>query len=368
MMSLQDPSQITTFDPVARRYFSSDQVRYVELEITTLCNAACPQCPRNHHGGPTIASLPLVSWTLTDLQKALDPELVRQLEAVYLCGTYGDPMINRHVVDICQWLRDINPALEIGLHTNGAVGRADSYVRLASIVDFVAFGIDGLEDTNHLYRRNTTWSVLMRNVKAFVKAGGRAYWDFIVFHHNQHQVDQARSRSQQLGFARFNVKKTYRFFNRQHQYTSGLQVLGPKLQPEYMLLPPTDARYLNDGMTQWANIDFEQYRRDVKISCYFLEHNRIYIGADGNVFPCGWLHDRLYGIESEASPDHKEIKRMMAESGHHNVWHTPLRDIIDGPWFRAIQDQWQTRRLERCVVMCGKKVSIIDDQNHDVKY
>lgn len=349
-------------------YFRSDQIRYVELEITTLCNAACPQCPRNHHGGPTIASLPLVSWRLADLQKILDADFVCQLHAVYLCGSYGDPMANRHVVEICQWLRDTNPALEIGLHTNGAVGGTDSYARLARIVDFVAFGIDGLEDTNHLYRRRTKWSVLMRNVKAFVQAGGRAYWDFIVFRHNQHQVDAARSRSLELGFARFNVKKTYRFFNRQHRSTANLQVLNAKLEPEYVLEPPTDARYLNDSMIQWANIDLKHYQRDVKISCFFLENNRIYIGADGNVFPCGWLHDRLYGIESEASADHQEIRRMMAESGHHNVWHTALRDIVDGPWFRAIQDQWQTHRLERCVVMCGKKIRIIDDQNQHVKY
>jgi MoaA/NifB/PqqE/SkfB family radical SAM enzyme len=349
-------------------YFCSDQVRYVELEITSLCNAACPQCPRNHHGGPTVASLPLVSWTLADLERILDPGFVRQLRAVYLCGSYGDPMANRNVVDICQWLRDINPALEIGIHTNGAVGRASNYTRLASIVDFIAFGIDGLEDTNHVYRRNVKWSVLMRNVGAFIAAGGRAYWDFIVFRHNQHQVDLARTHSEQLGFARFNVKKTYRFFNRQHRFTTNLQVLDSRLRPQYLLEPPTDERYLNNSMIALAQVDFEQYRQDVKISCFFLEHDRIYIGADGNVFPCGWLHDRLYGVESENSADHAEILGMMAQHGHHNVWHTALRDIVDGPWFRAIQDQWQTRRLERCVVMCGKKVRIIDDQNQDVNY
>ena len=70
---------------------------------------------------------------------------------------------------------------------------------------YVRFGIDGLEDTNHLYRRNVRWPTLMRNVRAFVEAGGNAEWDFIEFRQNQHQVEQARMLADELGFSMFNV-------------------------------------------------------------------------------------------------------------------------------------------------------------------
>mgnify|MGYP000657292039 CR=1 FL=1 len=52
----------------------------------------------------------------------------------------------------------------------------------------VLFGIDGLNDTNHLYRINVNWDALMRNVKSYISNGGTASWQFIVFDHNQHQI------------------------------------------------------------------------------------------------------------------------------------------------------------------------------------
>ena len=53
--------------------------------------------------------------------------------------------------------------------------------------------LDGLEDTNHIYRRYTDWSKIERNAKTFLNAGGKGSWVFIVFKHNEHQVDEAES-------------------------------------------------------------------------------------------------------------------------------------------------------------------------------
>ena len=66
---------------------------------------------------------------------------------------------------------------------------------LASIMrkpDKVIFAIDGLEDTNHLYRVNTNFNKIMENAKAFINAGGIARWDFIAFAHNEHQIEEAK--------------------------------------------------------------------------------------------------------------------------------------------------------------------------------
>ena len=44
----------------------------------------------------------------------------------------------------------------------------------------------------------------------FRAAGGHAQWDFIVFRHNQHQVERAQQLSREWGFSKFQVKKTAR--------------------------------------------------------------------------------------------------------------------------------------------------------------
>ena len=51
----------------------------------------------------------------------------------------------------------------------------------------------------------------MENAEAFISAGGRARWDFIVFKHNQHQVEEAEKLANKMGFKQFRIRKTARF-------------------------------------------------------------------------------------------------------------------------------------------------------------
>ena len=77
--------------------------------------------------------------------------------------------------------------------------------------DKVIFAIDGLEDTNHLYRVNTNFNKIMENAKAFINAGGLARWDFIAFAHNEHQIEEAKALAEQMGFVKFRYKKSNRY-------------------------------------------------------------------------------------------------------------------------------------------------------------
>ena len=351
--------------------YSYKNIKSVELEISTFCNAACPQCPRNIQGGKTISNLPMINWTLEQLQSIFKIEFVKQLEMVYFCGTYGDPMTNNYIVEMCQWFKTINPKIKLGIHTNGGVGRTDTYKQLATCVDFIAFGIDGLEDTNHLYRKNVIWSQVLKNAQAFIEQGGHAVWDFIVFRHNQHQVDQAKQFSQDFGFKEFNVKKTGRFFNKAHQLVDKVDVLATDGSFEYIIEPPTDKNYLNNAYDHLSQVDFKDYVRETKITCYWRKNHMIYIGADGHVFPCGFLHDRLYGQEAESTVDHKKILDWMDDIGGadlSNAFSTDLADIIEGKWFKKIQSSWHDDRLERCGLLCGDRINLLSPQNSTIKY
>ena len=108
------------------------------------------------------------------------------------------------------------------------------------------------------------------------------------------------------------------------------------------------------------------------ISCNALNIKEIYIGADGFVFPCGWLHDRLYGPEVDGTADQILIKRLMQQSGglpRTNVFHGKLQEIVEGPWFENIKRSWTNgSKLERCGVMCGDKFNLIGEQNLEVGY
>ena len=79
---------------------------------------------------------------------------------------------------------------------------AETFGRMGTVI----FSVDGLADTNHLYRQGVSWKAVERSMDAFIEAGGRARWDFLVFEHNQHQVEEARALSEQKGFEKFQVR------------------------------------------------------------------------------------------------------------------------------------------------------------------
>ena len=74
----------------------------------------------------------------------------------------------------------------------------------------VIWGIDGLEDTNHLYRVNVDWNRLQENWRAYISGGGKAKWQFIVFKWNQHQLDEVKRYSESEKFKGFNIIRSVR--------------------------------------------------------------------------------------------------------------------------------------------------------------
>ena len=190
-------------------YLKYEDIRRVSVEITSRCNAACPQCPRT--GNPI---LPGAELKMQDIERIFPQEFCSQLDFVYMCGNYGDAMTSNTTIPAIEYLHRMGVP-QICLYTNGSGRNPDWWQALAKAMtgeyDRVIFSIDGLADTNSIYRQNTNWDRIMQSVNAFIQAGGKAVWHYLIFEHNQHQVEAARDLAQQLGFVEFVPKATSRF-------------------------------------------------------------------------------------------------------------------------------------------------------------
>jgi MoaA/NifB/PqqE/SkfB family radical SAM enzyme len=346
-----------------------EAIREVHVELTTRCNASCPQCPRNLSGGEVNPALPIAELGLEDVKRIFPTELVQRLRKVYACGNYGDPMIARDALAIFQHLRRENAAMELGMFTNGS-GRAAGFWReLAKVVSYVRFSIDGLEDTNHLYRRGTHWSRIMESVRAFIDAGGRAEWDFIVFRHNEHQVDEARALARELGFRRFFVKKTSRFFAAGSAAAARTGVKAKQVHdrdgaPAYVIEEPQDARFRNPAVVRLAQVGqtgrFADYQAETEITCKAVAHRRLYVSAEGLVFPCCWT-GALYppGRPAGSAQMWDLVRRLPGGKSSLDARASSIRAIVEGPFFQEmVPAGWDQRsveegRLEPCVRSCG---------------
>jgi MoaA/NifB/PqqE/SkfB family radical SAM enzyme len=175
-----------------------NEIQTVHLEMTDNCNAACPMCARNINGGEDNPQLPGTELSLADCKTIFDPDFIAQLKRMYMCGNYGDPVAARDTLEVFEYFRQNNNKMSLNMYTNGSAKKPDWWKQLAQVLgknSYVVFSLDGLEDTNHLYRQNTIWSKIMENAQAFIDAGGIARWDYIVFAHNEHQVEEAEELS-----------------------------------------------------------------------------------------------------------------------------------------------------------------------------
>lgn len=242
--------------------FDFKNVRTVHIEPTTNCNAACPQCIR------TRTVFEPSELSLDDVKRLLPPEIVSNLEKVYMCGNYGDPASAKQTIEMYEYFKSVNPNIVIGMNSNGGVRSTDWWTRLAKVMtgknDYVVFSIDGLEDTNHIYRVNVRWSKIMENATAFISNGGNAHWDMLMFEHNKHQVESAERLAKEMGFKWFRVKVSRRF-----------------------------KRFPVDGLSAPLNFT-ENIVSEGSISCSAIKDSGIYIDAHGRLLPCCWQVDGIY--------------------------------------------------------------------------
>lgn len=191
------------------------KIKEIHIEPTSLCNAECPQCARNIFGEGLNPNIKLGSLSVDWFREQFNRDNISNVSKIFFCGNVGDPCATPDLLKIIIFLKSLKPNIVIGANTNGSLKTRIWFKELGHLLnghlDYLVFSIDGLEDTNHIYRRNTNWGKIMQNAEAFISTGASAHWDMLVFKHNRHQVDSARQLAKEMGFTWFRSKITDRW-------------------------------------------------------------------------------------------------------------------------------------------------------------
>lgn len=247
-------------------------IKVLHLEPTTVCNARCPQCAREN---PDLYddNINRAELTLGKCRELFSTEFIKNLDKMFMCGDFGDPVAAKDTLKILKYFKTINPSIVLGLNTNGSIQNKLWWTELASILDnpcdYAIFSIDGLEDTNHIYRKNVRWHKVIENAKAFIDAGGSAHWDMLVFKHNEHQIKEAENLAREIGFSFFRSKVSKRFA------TNPVEGLDAPVTFE---LPNINATHA--------------------IKCHALTEKSLYVSATGEKFPCCWIGVNTFKMDS----------------------------------------------------------------------
>jgi sulfatase maturation enzyme AslB (radical SAM superfamily) len=200
------------------------------------------------------------------------------LKHIVFEGDYGDIMMHPRAE---SFFRHCSSVESIVAYTNGSMRSTTWWANLATIPNLtVVFSIDGLADTNATYRINADFDKIMRNARAYINAGGRATWKFLVFKHNQHQVAQAQELAASMGFADFQTQSTNRNF-------WDNPIWPVKINGEYShdieMSDTADSTRTKDYIVALDKVKQQQF---TKPSCSWINSGRIYINHKGHVIPC----------------------------------------------------------------------------------
>lgn len=335
------------------------KIREVHYDITNMCNAACPQCVRtNPLTGKTNEYIKKSELSIADFVKISPPWFLKQLEYIYFCGNYGDPLVAKDLLAILDYVWECNPSLSVKVHSNCSLRDASWWKRFAQLTNDKKFtliaSVDGAsQSTQELYRVNTNFEKIIENLKIFISYNGKVEWRYIVFKHNEHEVETAKKISEEIGCINF------RSYSSNRQFPEGKFKYNFNNEIKYLERPSYDVdKKFNDRKT----IEFEELQTTTaKIDCIANKTRSIFIDFEGNIMPCCHYGIRLYTNRRNTKDVNNDdaVQKTINDFGNDkfNALDLGLEQALQncGKFLDSLVPYWENSTPLVCKMICGKK-------------
>lgn len=323
-----------------------DKPKVLQFEISSNCNANCIGCSRadplnDLQLNPLIVKNKFLHIDI--FKKIINADFFKDVEEIQFCGSIDDPPMHPDFLEMLEFLIKLDRH-HIIIHTNGGMRKPDYWADMARVLSGVSldksrytlnFSIDGLADTNHIYRRGVQWDKLMDNVSAFIGAGGRACWQWVVFPWNTHQLPEAHELAHDMGFFLFRERNDTCLDQRD------LQELHDYFEQEQMRVNWDWDTYL------YSLSDSNEHNGEIYCKtgndelAYFIAHT-------GEIFPCCFLYNVRYQVINY--PEHSLRYSNTYGENWNNANYHDVDDIVQHRFFQYdLVSSWSNRdhgRLE----------------------
>lgn len=330
-----------------------EEISQIEFELTSRCNAECPLCPRTVLHNRPDKHLPIYDINFDSMKEWMPKEFNDRVD-FKLSGNIGDAGTHPKCDEIIKFLGSYGKRSSIKLHTNGGM-RSESFWKELGEISYhgqrqkgdqnkfnfaVRFAIDGLEDTNHLYRIGTRWDTIMRNVEAYINAGGKAEWHFIEFDHNYHQVEEARKLSESMGV---------RFVQR-------LSVRNQNLKNASSHKHVNAFKHAKKAVTAWRAGQRSTYITNYinmltkSVHCQHLINKEVYVASNETLWPCCMLWNDYISNGNRTSWPEDET--------WNSLQHHDMQKILNSKWYTSLEKYWKLKNKNftpECLARCGNQ-------------
>jgi len=288
------------------------RIKNLELELTNRCNLRCPMCTHNNVKFKKSENLDLSVFEKIDLAN---------IKNVDLCGALSEPSLYPYMF---QFIDILNQNTYIKISTNGTTNNTDWWKEIARKLlthrgSEVVFAIDGLEDTHSIYRIGANFKKLINNIKAFNSAGGKSTSQFIIFKHNQHQVDDVKKLSDDIGCKNMIIR-TSSSYNETFERPD----LNEEIKTRHELCDTSD---------------------NTELQCKHLLRGFIFIDFKGDVFPCCFLslgkYSKSYMDSYNLYQNHKDDI---------NLYEKTLDEIFQSDYYTYLYKNY--KNIDACKSFC----------------
>jgi MoaA/NifB/PqqE/SkfB family radical SAM enzyme len=274
----------------------------VQISLSTVCGAKCRFCL-----GTTLERLYGFRENIHMDMDVFKKLMSYDIEEVVICSNRGEALYHPDIDEILKHIKD--KGCQISFLTNASLKPEKWWKELASIFDIkdkIIFPLDGLGNEMHKQHRGTDFYTVLRNMEAFVNAGGKATWSFIRFKHNEHVQEFVKQLALRL-------KMSVQFRN-SHTYDDVLE-------------RPVSIKVWERSNIHNESIEVEDQRQ---MHCNF---GLYYVSVKGYVFPCCFLANVFANepyLEDYAKEHDKRLVRLFRmEKEFLNLKNTDLHEILE---------------------------------------
>lgn len=247
----------------------------ISIEPTTSCNLRCPECP----SGLRSFSRP-IGMLAPELNKSIIDQLGKELTYI----TYyfqGEPYLNKDFLSMVDYASKQN--IYTATSSNGHYLDDDNCKEtIESGLKRLIISVDGSSQSSYeKYRIGGNFNKVIEGTKNIVhwkkKLKSKTpfiIWQFIVFGHNEHEVDDIQKLAKEIGVDHLSIK-TAQIYN----FESGSNLL-PK-NPKY-------SRYIKKGLSY-------KIKNGLLSHCWRMWHACV-ITWDGKIVPCCFDKDGTYQL------------------------------------------------------------------------
>lgn len=279
------------------------QFYHWHLEPSAVCTLKCPRCPRTEH-----PDTPWLNKNMTlDFVKKFFTEdmLLTQVRRVTMCGDVGDPIYCKEYIEICRYIKTVNPNIHIFTITNGSYKKPEWWRELASVLndrDTINFSVDGYDDaSNNLYRVNSNFDSIVEGIRAVREVNPSVFlvWATIIFAFNQDHLANIIEQARNLGMDAVQWTRSTKFGSVYGGYGGEADPLEPRAEfiskthryeREVVNISgrqQDNQDYLDHNQKKYIEIK-QQYKDAPIVPLCEIGNRGIYVNAEGVVFPCSW--------------------------------------------------------------------------------